>query len=86
VNEEVVLEQERARVSDVNGEERGRESQGTFTGDEEPARPANGPAARDFTAVACAREERMQGVHERRKGVREGSSTTLIAQGRERER
>jgi hypothetical protein len=37
VNKEVVLERERARVSDVNGEERGRESQGTFTGDEELA-------------------------------------------------
>jgi hypothetical protein len=56
-----------------------------FTGGGELARPAK-EAAGFFTAAARAREEMMQGVYERTKGVREGSSSTLIAQGRERER
>jgi hypothetical protein len=78
----------RASGRRANGpkDERGRRgTEDSFSGGEELARPAK-EAAGIFTAAASAREERMQGVHERRKGLREGSSSTLIAQGRERER
>jgi hypothetical protein len=57
MKEEVVLEQERARVSVVNGEERGRESQGTFTDDEVLARLA---------MARRQRTSRWRRVHERR--------------------
>jgi hypothetical protein len=75
---------EESSVSIEHEEEEVRETQRHFTGDEELRRPTMA-GGRKFLATACTREERMQGMHGRGKGVREDSSSGFIGQGRERE-
>jgi hypothetical protein len=69
---EGALGQQRARVSDVSREEKGRESQGHIHQRRGACTTGNGPAAGDFMAAACAQERGDAGMCTRVERAKQG--------------